>query len=396
MNNQSREENNSNNPRFTSSHHPFLQPIFPPNPNLFTQQNPSSQPIFPPNPAIFSPNLSFQPGFPPPWIPLNPFSPQLYPIISPFPPSTSEQTSTKDQESPKLEHVDKSSVTNINPIKSPNPTREIEKTFQNSKRVLVIKEQPQMICKHPYQKRSMMERIDKWRKLKGVGGFGGFSIPPYIPMAQIKFSPYEHTLSDHYKCEEERAKKKKKIAFHWQRLEVLKDVSTVDKFGDLLRTAYLERGISEGPFKPAAAANSRKGRLPAPADFPNFVEIQNPPESGCLRILAVVFGFTTNKIFNNKNAKQQQQQQFRTSFGMLSLNEMNSNVELDNQSTSTYTHETNSDLHLLYDYLTDIKFTPSDINSVIRIFEENAIRSIAVLNLFDDEEIMSFALHVKQ
>ncbi|KAG2394069.1 hypothetical protein C9374_003833 [Naegleria lovaniensis] len=248
MNNQSREENNSNNPRFTSSHHPFLQPIFPPNPNLFTQQNPSSQPIFPPNPAIFSPNLSFQPGFPPPWIPLNPFSPQLYPIIPPFPPRTSEQTSTKDQKSPKLEHVDKSSVTNINPIKSPNPTREIEKTFQNSKRVLAIKEQPQMIYKHPYQKRSMMERIDKWRKLKGVGGFGGFSIPPYIPMAQIKFSPCEHTLSDHYKCEEERAKKKKKIASHWQRLEVLKDVSTVDKFGDLLRTAYLERGISIEPL----------------------------------------------------------------------------------------------------------------------------------------------------
>ncbi|KAG2377654.1 hypothetical protein C9374_009170 [Naegleria lovaniensis] len=203
MNNQSREENNSNNPRFTSSHHPFLQPIFPPNPNLFTQ---------------------------------------LYPIIPPFPPRISEQTSTKDQESPKLEHVDKSSVTNINPIKSPNPTREIEKAFQNSKRVLAIKKQLQMIYKHPYQKRSMMERIDKWCKLKGVGGFDGFSIPPYIPMAQIKFSPCEHILSNHYKCEEERAKKK--IAFHWQRLEVLKDVSTVDKFGDLLRTAYLERGIS--------------------------------------------------------------------------------------------------------------------------------------------------------
>ncbi|KAG2374010.1 hypothetical protein C9374_011675 [Naegleria lovaniensis] len=74
---------------------------------------------------------------------------------------------------------------------------------------------------------------------------------------------------------------------------------------------------------------------------------------------------------------------------ILSLNEMNSNVELDNQSTSTCTHETNFDL--LYDYLTDIKFTPSDINSVIRIVEENAIRSIAVLNFFDDEEIMSFA-----
>ncbi|KAG2370669.1 hypothetical protein C9374_014685, partial [Naegleria lovaniensis] len=216
MNNQSREENNLNNPRFTSSHHPFLQPIFPPNPNLFTQQNPSSQPIFPPNPAIFSPNLSFQPEFPSPWIPLNPFSPQLYPIIPPFPPRISEQTSTKDQESPKLEHVDKSSVTNINPLKAPNPTRESEKTFQNSKRVLVIKEQPQMIYKHPYQKRSMMERIDKWRKLKG--------------------------------CEEERAKKKKKIASHWQRLEVLKDVSTVDKFGDLLRTAYLERGINIEPL----------------------------------------------------------------------------------------------------------------------------------------------------
>ncbi|KAG2388376.1 hypothetical protein C9374_000540 [Naegleria lovaniensis] len=65
-----------------------------------------------------------------------------------------------------------------------------------------------------------------------------------------EFTSFPRTVivENGFLCEEERAKKKKKIASHWQRLEVLKDVSTVDKFGDLLRTAYLERGISIEPL----------------------------------------------------------------------------------------------------------------------------------------------------